>query len=190
MRVLTLTALLALGVAGCASVQPVPRAGAESALGAAWTLQGRIGVQSGEQSLSGQIHWRHRTDADDLLMTSPLGQGVARIVRDAEGVSLEVPNQPKRRAPDADTLTREALGYDLPMAGLSWWVRARPDPARAFEATRDAAGRLAQLRQDGWVIDYLQYAADMPARPRKLVVSRDGLQIRLVADSWQDESSR
>jgi outer membrane lipoprotein LolB len=37
------------------------------------------------------------------------------------------------------------------------------------------------------VIDYLQYAADVPARPRKLVVVREGLEIRLVADSWQAE---
>jgi outer membrane lipoprotein LolB len=112
---------------------------------------------------------------------------VARIVRDAEGMMLEMPNQPLRRAPDAESLTREALGYSLPVSGLTWWVQARPDPGRAFEATRDAAGRLAQLKQDGWVIDYLDYAADAPARPRKMVVAREGLEIRLVADDWQAE---
>jgi outer membrane lipoprotein LolB len=187
MRAFAATALLALLLGGCASVSPVPRNGVAVAFSAEWVLQGRIGVQNGEQSLSGQIHWQHRADADELLLTSPLGQGVARIVRNAEGVALEVPNQPVRYAPNADTLTREALGYELPVAGLTWWVQARPDPERAFEATRDAAGRLAQLRQDGWVIDYLQYAADAPARPRKLVVAREGLEIRLVADSWQSE---
>jgi outer membrane lipoprotein LolB len=90
-----------------------------------------------------------------------------------------------RHARDADTLTREALGYVLPVTGLTWWVQARPAPGSAFEATRDAAGRLTQLKQDGWTIDYLQYAAD--ARPRKLTVAREGLEIRLVADSWQNE---
>jgi outer membrane lipoprotein LolB len=187
MRTFTVTALLALLLGGCASISPVLPDGAESSLAAAWVMQGRIGVQNGEQSLAGQIRWQHRMDADELLLTSPLGQGVARIVSNVDGVTLEVPNQPVRRAPDADTLTREALGYVLPVAGLTWWVQARPDPTRAFEATRDIAGRLAQLRQDGWVIDYLQYAADMPARPRKLVVTREGLEIRLVADSWQVE---
>jgi outer membrane lipoprotein LolB len=66
-------------------------------------------------------------------------------------------------------------------------VQARPDPDRDFKATHDAIGRLAQLKQDGWVIDYLQYAADEPARPRKLVVTREGLEIRLVADNWETE---
>ena len=187
MRHFAVTALLALSLGGCASVPPTPRAAVESALPANWTLQGRVGIQSGEQSLSGQIHWQHRAEMDEVLMTSPLGQGVARIVRNGEGVQLEVPNQPTRHARDAESLTREALGYALPVAGLVWWVQARPDPGSAFEAAHDAAGRLAQLRQNGWVIDYLQYTADMPARPRKLVVAREGLEIRLVADSWQAE---
>ncbi|HWR76245.1 MAG TPA: lipoprotein insertase outer membrane protein LolB [Thiobacillus sp.] len=185
MRSFTVTALLALIVGGCASVPSSPRINVESPLQTRWTLQGRIGVQAGEQSLSGQIHWQHRAETDEVLMTSPLGQGVARIVRNVEGVMLEVPNQPTRHAPDAESLTREALGYVLPVSGLVWWVQARPDPAQAFEATHDAAGRLTQLRQNGWVIDYQQYAAD--ARPRKLVVTREGLEIRLVADSWQAE---
>ncbi|MBU1225136.1 MAG: lipoprotein insertase outer membrane protein LolB [Gammaproteobacteria bacterium] len=185
MRRAMAAALLALVLGGCAVVPPAPPAALELPRQANWTLQGRIGVQSGEQSLSGQIHWRHRVESDEVLMTSPLGQGVARIVRDAEGVALEMPNQPTRRAPDAESLTREALGYALPVAGLTWWVQGRPDPGSAFETTRDAGGRIEQLRQDGWVIDYLQYAAD--ARPRRLVVTREGLEIRLVADRWQAE---
>jgi outer membrane lipoprotein LolB len=176
--------LLALA-AGCATTPPAVPSDVMAPWSSNWTLQGRIGVQTSEQSLSGNIHWRHRANTDELLMTSPLGQGVARIVRDAGGVLLEVPNQPARRAPDAESLTREALGYALPVSGLVWWVQGRPDPGSDFEARRAPAGRLEQLRQDGWVIDYLQYAAD--ARPRKLVVAREGLEIRLVADSWLAE---
>ena len=178
---------LALVVGGCAVIPSVPSAQIGNALSANWTLQGRIGIQTGEQSLSGNIRWQHRADTDELLLTSPLGQGVARIERNAEGVILEVPNQPARRAPDAESLTREILGYALPVSGLTWWVQARPAPDRAFDATYDSAGRLAQLKQDGWVIDYLQYSADAPACPKKLVVAREGLEIRLVMDSWQAE---
>lgn len=184
-----LTAALAvlLAVGGCASAPAISPADIRAVLTEDWTLQGRIGVRTAEESLSGQIHWKHRIDSDELLMTSPLGQGVARIVRDAEGVMLEVPNQPARRAPDAESLTRAVLGYGLPVSGLAWWVQARPAPDRAFEATRDPSGRLAQLKQDGWVIDYLQYADDVPTRPRKLLVAREGLEIRLVTDTWKGE---
>lgn len=180
-----LLALLLLATVGCASTPPYPPAEVVAPLSTRWTLQGRIGVQAGEQSLSGQIHWQHREQTDEVLMTSPLGQGVARIVRDREGVTLEMPNQPTRRAADSESLTREALGYSLPVAGLAWWIQAQPHPSSAFEATRDVTGRLAQLKQDGWVIDYLQFSSNAPALPRKLVVAREGLEIRLMADKWQ-----
>ncbi|MHB1353107.1 MAG: lipoprotein insertase outer membrane protein LolB [Thiobacillus sp.] len=183
MRRFAVIASLAWTLGGCASVSPPPQAAMRLPLADAWTLQGRLGVQTEGESLSGQIRWQHRGDADQVLLTSPLGQGVARIVRDPQGASLELPGQPVRRAADVDALTREALGYALPVAGLAWWVQARPDPLREAAVALGDDGRPARIVQDGWTIDYLQYGAD--ARPRKLLVSRTGLEIRLVADSWQ-----
>lgn len=179
----------ALAVAGCATT-PVPPAApvdTRAPLPERWSMQGRIGVKTPEQSLSGNMRWTHRGDADELLLTSPLGQGVARIVRDADGVTLEVPNRPARRAADAESLTAAVLGYGLPVAGLTWWVQARPAPGSDFEATRDAFNRFDRIRQDGWTIEYLRYADDAPARPQKLALSRAGLEIRVVVDSWQGE---
>lgn len=175
--------LPALLLAACASV-PAPPAGPPVGPAPNWTLGGRIGIQTEAQSLSGNLRWQHRPDFDSLLLTSPLGQGVARIERSAGGVTLDVPGEAPRTAPDAETLTRDALGYALPVAGLAWWVQALPDPGRPFDAARDASGRLERLKQDGWTIDYLQY---VETRPRKLTLSRDGLEIRLVADEWQAE---
>lgn len=176
--------ILALALGGCAA-PPVAPVDVRAVVSENWVLQGRIGIRTDEQNLSGQIRWQHHIERDELLLTSPLGQGVARIVRDVAGVTLEVPNRETRHAPDAESLTREVLGYGLPVSGLAWWVQARPAPGSPFEVVRDASGRVDQIRQDGWVIDYLQYAEDAPQRPRKLAVARDGLEIRLVADTWE-----
>lgn len=173
----------AILLAACVSV-PAPPAEPPVAPAIRWTFEGRIGIQSEAQSLSGHLRWQHRPDSDVLLLTTPLGQGVARIERTPAGVTLELPNQPTRSAPDAETLTRDALGYALPVAGLVWWVQATPDPARPSEAVRNAAGQLERLKQDGWTIDYRQYAEN---RPRKLTLVREGLEIRLVADEWRAE---
>lgn len=181
MRSLAVIVSLAWALGGCATVAP-PRAAIDAPFADAWTLQGRLGVQTDDQSLAGQIRWEHSAGGDQVLLTSPLGQGVARIVRGRQGVALELPGQPTRRAADVDALTREALGYELPVAGLAWWIQARPDPLRAADVSRGDDGRPTRITQDGWTIDYLQYGVD--ARPRKLVVSRAGLEIRLVADSW------
>ncbi len=175
-----------LALAGCATSPSLPSGGLPLSA-ETWTLQGRFSVESGEERVSGLIRWQHRGANDELLLTSPLGQVVVRIALDADGAVLELPKQPLRRAPDADALTREALGYTLPVAGLAWWVQARPDPARAFDATRDGSGRLAELKQDGWTIEYQQYADSPAGYPRKLRVSREDIDIRLVADSWEGE---
>ena len=184
-----LTFALALGLAlgGCASTPPAKPVDTRAALAENWTLEGRLGIKTDEQSLSGRIHWLHRPQTDAVLLISPLGQGVARIVRDQAGVTLEVPNQPPRQAADVESLTQAVLGYSLPVSGLTWWVQARPAPGRDFDATRDSWNRFEQIKQDGWVINYLQYADDAPERPRKLSVSRAGLEIRLVVDTWTNE---
>lgn len=180
---------LAVLLAACATPRPTVQAIPSPVLSHAmpWSLQGRIALKAGENSLSGQLQWQHRNNQEELLLLSPLGQGMARIVSDAEGVLLEIPNQAPRRAPDAESLTREALGVALPLSGLSHWILGRPDPARPSQQSPDGAGRVAQIRQDGWVIDYLQYMPEPAARPRKLNVARDGLEIRLVIDTWTTE---
>jgi len=60
--------LLAL-TAGCATAPPGSPADTTVPLPANWTLQGRIGIKSGEQSLSGQIRWQHSVETDDVLLT-------------------------------------------------------------------------------------------------------------------------
>ena len=185
MRGLTIAGLVWL-MAACAT-SSTPPASVDTKLDVNWTLQGRIALKSGEQNLSGQLQWLRQSGHDELLLASPLGQGVARIMRDTDGVVLEIPNEPPRRAPDAESLTHDVLGYPLPLSGLAYWIQARPDPGRPYKQTSDATGRLSQLKQDGWVIDYLQYLPDQPARPRKLVVSREDIEIRLVVDTWRAE---
>lgn len=165
---------------GCAGV-PAPRP-PEAEVLQAFTLQGRVSVRYGEQSLSGQLNWRADAAGDEVLLSSPLGQGLASILRDDRGVALMKPGVPTVTAENVEALTQSELGFRLPLSGLRYWIQARPDPARASEVRRNADGGVEQIAQDGWKIDYLQFQEN---RPRKLHVAREGLEIRLVIDAWQ-----
>jgi outer membrane lipoprotein LolB len=179
---------LLLALTGCAAVAPRSVAPpAPMVMVPAWSLQGRISVKTGEESLSGQLQWQHQRDVDILMLASPLGQGVAKIVRDANGVVLEIPGEPARQAPTVEALTEDAMGYALPVAGLVYWVQANADPASRHDITRDDQGRPARISQDGWTIEYLQYFSDNPSQPRKMKLLREDLEIRLVTDTWQPE---
>lgn len=170
--------LAVLFLQACASVQlPGSRDG-----DLVFAVQGRVSVQYGDASMSGLLHWQADTARDEVLLSSPLGQGVAGITRDADGVTLTRPGQETVTAENAEQLTEATLGFRLPLEGLRYWMQGRPDPARASSTKHSETGELEQVVQDGWTIDYLQYRA---SRPRKIDVKRTGLQIRVVIDEWQ-----
>jgi outer membrane lipoprotein LolB len=153
--------------------------------GVNFELAARIAVKYGNEATSGNLAWRHGISDDELLITSPLGQGVARIVRTGGEAVLTTSDGREQRAADAETLTEQALGFRLPLAGLADWVRGRPARDPEPEPTRerrDAAGRLAELEQSGWKIRYLEYADALPSR---LTLTYPGLELRLAISDWK-----
>lgn len=145
-------------------------------------MNGRLSVRHAEDSFSGSLDWTSASGHDELLFSTPLGQGMASLTRTAEGVTLTPAGKEPVHAQTADELTKKTLGFRLPLAGLRFWIQGHPDPKRHFESTVAENGGITRLKQDGWVIDYLQYRDN---RPRKILVTRDDLEIRLVIDSWQ-----
>lgn len=147
----------------------------------AFELTGRIAVRYRDEASSGGVSWRHREDGDELLLTSPMGQGVARIVRVGSAVTLTTADGKEHRAADAESLTESVLGFRLPLAGLADWVRGRASAGPAQSGT-DAQGRLARLEQAGWVIEYLEYAGPLPSRMK---LNYPGVDIRLAIGEWK-----
>lgn len=148
-------------------------------------LAGRIAVRYRDDAGSGNIAWRHGARSDEMLLTSPLGQGIARIVRTGDQVALMTQAGHEFRAADAESLTEKVLGFRLPLLGLADWVRGRPaaEPAPApLRQLTDAAGRLAEFEQAGWRIEYLEYEG---ARPSRLRLTYPGLELRLAVSTWK-----
>ena len=168
--------------AGCAAIeeQPAP----SGPIGDAFQLSGRVSVKYGAEAASGRITWQHDAAGDELLFSTPLGQGVARIVRRDDLVSLTTSDQKVYQANDVETLTEKVLGWRLPLAGLPDWVRGRAAAGAPAQTRLDGSQRLAELRQSGWLVEFLDYkSADGP--PALLRLSREQVEIRLVIDQWQ-----
>jgi outer membrane lipoprotein LolB len=169
--------LLGLLVAACATLPPPPLGEGEFA------VVGRVAVRYGAEAASGRVTWRHTRSADDLLIASPLGQGIAEITRRGGGYTLVTANAQRFTAADPERLTEQALGWPLPLGGLPDWLQGRSQAGGAADA-RYEGNRLAELREDGWTIEYLEYD-ELLRLPRRLRLTRGELDIRLIIEDWQ-----
>ena len=183
LRLLFAAALIVL-TAGCAMLQPAATQvrPAREAI-EAFRIEGRIAVRRAGESFSAGIDWRHDAQSDEIVVSGPLGQGLARLTSGAGAALLETADQKRYVAADMDGLSEMVFGTPLPVSGLGRWVLGRP--AVDGLARVDAAGRLVRLTEQGWVIDYLRYESEAPdALPELLQARRDDVEVRLKIDGW------
>jgi outer membrane lipoprotein LolB len=181
---------LALAVA-CAGVMACSTLTAPRQLpvdGQGFRLEGRIAVRYGSENLSGRIAWTHLPARDEVDLATPLGNQVAQLLRTAAMATLTDSQQRVSSAPDVETLTERQLGWRLPLAGLSLWVRGIVvGPADAVQ--RDPKGRMEKLHQAGWQVDYAYDDASGSDLPRRLIMKyergAEPLEIRIVVDRWE-----
>lgn len=183
-------ALLMALLAGCAQLP-----GSESAASVAsaparvridrYTLTGRLAVREGEHHYAANFTWQHALERDEILFTTPLGQGIAELTRDAAGARLTTAERREYFAADWQELSARIFGFSLPLAALPrWLVAAVPDDA--LGVARDAAGRPQRMVSEGWQVAYLDYqSAAAEALPVLMEFKRGDIEARLKIDDWQ-----
>ena len=185
-----LWALIVSG-AGCAGL-PQGKLFSQIASAPAFSLQGRLAVKYGEESLTGALDWKHAAERDVLTLATPLGNDIARIVRTPQEVELVTARQEVHRATSVEALTQQTLGWTLPLSDLTAWVRGRAAPGGEPLIARDAAQRATEIAQHGWRVSYVYADAQTP-QPRRIVLQlpeaasgRPTLELRLVIDEWTE----
>jgi outer membrane lipoprotein LolB len=176
-RAFAATAAASLLAAACAHVELKPPAAVE------FDLLGRIAARYAKDAFTGNLQWRHAATGDEMLITTPMGQGVARIVREGEAVQLTTADGKEYRAPDAESLTERTLGFRLPLEGLADWVQGRASPGVQAREVKASDGKLHALDQRGWHIDYQAYGDD--DRPSLMRLNYEGIELRLAITAWK-----
>ena len=174
---------LLIGIAACSTSPRHPNVDVDAIT--AFDLTGRVAVKVDARGYTAGVKWQHREAVDDLWLTSPLGNIVATLHSDAGGARLTEANGTVHESSDVQALTREFLGWDLPLTGLSHWVRARPAPTDEVQnQQRDAASRLIALTQNEWDIRYTEYQ-DVATLPASMNLQYRNLRIRLIINEWR-----
>lgn len=171
-------------LAACAALEPAPKPVTRAA---PFDFVGRVAVNYDGRAFSGSLRWEHTAERDEIWLLTPLGQAFAHIVGDAEGAIYTGADRRQLRGRDIESLARRALGWELPIAHLSWWVQGAIAPAAVIQQVeRDGQGRLAILGQEDWRINYTHFPPEQHGgRPRRLDIAASGQEIRLLIDNWR-----
>ena len=154
--------LLAAFLAACTQVPIKPPEGPLE-----FSMSGRIAARYGAESFTGNIAWRHAREGDELLISTPTGQGIAQIVRQGDAVLLKTAEPREYRDNDAEALTKRVLGFPVPIDGLADWVQGKPSP---------------QLESRGWKVEYQD--KDAQGRPTRMRLTYQGIELRLAVSQW------
>jgi len=165
MRTLFLSLLL---LVGCASL-PTPPARPAIETIHSFALQGRLTVHQGESRHHLKIDWHHNQERDEILLSTPLGQGVAQLLRDANGARLVLADQRVFVAEDWARLAQEVLGVRLPLAASSRWLLGETQAP------------------PGWHMRVIEReSAETNALPSLIEIERDDIRVRLRIDAWSE----
>jgi outer membrane lipoprotein LolB len=182
-------------VAGCVAPRQakpmVDRAGAEAALAALddFSFEGRAAIRQGDKGTQATLSWVQRGADAKLRLSGPFGAGAVRVALEGPVLSVEDSHGTRLAGADAEVALADILGFAPPIATLRWWLLGLPAPDSQALDSRDEAGRLLRLQQDGWQVDYQEYRDEhfeqgRVAMPRRLRATRGALDLRLVIDNW------
>ena len=191
-------ALVAAGLmvlSGCAVTPRVPstsNAATEVTAQTSRAYHGRFSVQYNDQNgqsrnAYGNFDWKETGDTVTLQLRNPLGQTLAIVTSSPSSAMLELPNRAPQTADNVSQLMQNTMGFALPVEGLRYWLQPSPAPTSRARTTMDSSsgsGRLKEIKQDGWTVDYVAYA-DAPATGVKrvnLTRTEPPLDIKLVLD--------
>jgi len=152
-----------------------------------WQLEGRVAIKAYDDGWTASVDWMQVGDHLDVNFSGPLGVGSARIAGTPAALEVHTTEGEHFMTTDPETDLYWQLGWTAPLDRMGYWVLGLPGPGGSPVLDVDAAGRLVQLRQGAWIVDYVDYRLldDGRALPRKIEMWRDGVRIRLVISDWQ-----
>jgi len=191
-------AAVALLLAACAGITPPPAAVTSSQTSAAWQkrqaallaivnfkLQGRL-AERGLTGTRADLSWDQQGEHFEVRLSGPLGVGALLLSGTPDAMTIRTKDG-FTQTRDASEFMRHQLGWSLPVSQLRYWVLGLPAPGETPTLVIDDQGRAANLREDGWQIDYAEYqTSDSLELPRKIDLADGTHSFRLVIDQWSE----
>lgn len=152
-----------------------------------WQVRARMAT--GVLGWSGSLHWQQAAESLQLSVSGPLGLGGFQAAGTLAHVEVLTSDKQHLQG-DPELLYREVVGWPFPLRNMRYWALGLPVPGKALQPTLDAQGRLQELQQAGWQVQYSEYRryGDWEL-PRRMKLDNGDISIRIVIDDWQSLGS-
>jgi hypothetical protein len=132
-------------------------------------MSGRLAVRQGDRSDIAKLRWTHERARDTWVISSPLGNEVARIESGARGATLQRAGAPPESASDFPSLAQQLLGVPLDPAALAQWLHG------SRTSTPGGWNVAVEETQRAGAVDIA----------RRITASRGDVSVRLVVDEYR-----
>ncbi len=157
-----------------------------------WQLVGEVGIRRAGWRWRAGLSWLHDQTGDRVDLLEPGGRVLMRLHGRADGADATDGKGRVYRAGTFEELVAAVIGVEVPVSSLRHWVAGVPDPRVRVTAMRvDRNGRMQELEQRGWRVNYLHYrpvaAAALSALelPSLLTLNREGLEVTVATSRWR-----
>ncbi|MFC5549793.1 outer membrane lipoprotein LolB [Massilia aerilata] len=171
-------ATIAFTLAGCATSTANLSTAPVGAYRDTIALNGKINVvyqktEGGREVVAADFSWTQRPGRVEVSMFTPTGQTAAEIAVTPDAVTLTQANREPRTAKDIDTLTRQTLGWPLPVAGLRDWLQGYATDAQGKRFVASPANNNVFTR-DGWQLRFVDWQKGTATPMPRLIKAERG----------------
>ena len=163
-----LAAVLAMAAAACATAPSAPPPQLAAAP-QAFMVSGRIAIRQEQKSEIAKLRWTREAGADVWVISSPLGNEVARIESGARGATLTRAGAQPEHAQSFEALTERLFGVALVPDDVAAWLHGEKPRAGG-----------------GWIVTVEEtQPAGKVTLARRVTAQRGDVVVRLVIDDYQ-----
>ena len=153
-----------------------------------WEMNGRIAMDTGESAFQGRFQWHQAAESMELSIRSPLGAGILQVAGPPDRLTVRARGETWELS-DPEPELSALLGWWLPVRSLRAWLLGFSDPAFPANEVLGPNRALQSLEQRLWELRYESYQlSEGMLVPRRIDLSHDNLQLRVIVDRWQPAS--
>lgn len=150
-----------------------------------WEAEGKAAVRTNTRGGNIYFTWTQKGEDYRIIVRGPLGLGRAELNGRPGEVSLQADNlKTVVSASSLEELLELTTKRHAPVSNALHWIKAEPGSAKAV-VERGADGKLTRIKEEGWIIDYLEWSEEAPNLPRKLTLEGPEGKATVIIGLWR-----